>query len=165
MKLRSTKGQSTASVAIAMVGKTADFMSNNGLVLPLQYVIMSYFSSSVAYINGIQVAWYYGRDFGNGTCDRESSNPTKLAETESAFGSTCERDLENSNGQRQRTDFVDIVRWTCILCLSLLLVGCVAGFTLNVHSFYGLFAPFSILTVLGMANAYLNCCRTASFNL
>ncbi|KAK3584364.1 hypothetical protein CHS0354_010149 [Potamilus streckersoni] len=55
MKLQSTKGQSTVSVLIAMIGKTTDFLSNNILIVPLQFVVMIYFSSSVAYVNGIQV--------------------------------------------------------------------------------------------------------------
>ena len=45
-----------------MVGKTTDFIATNVLVLPLQYVIMIYFSSGVAYVNGMQVAWYYDND-------------------------------------------------------------------------------------------------------
>ena len=58
MKLKSTQGQSTYSVSISLIGKTTDFLSNYLLSMPLQFVIMTYFSSSVAYINGIQVAYY-----------------------------------------------------------------------------------------------------------
>ena len=55
MRLRSTNGQSTPSVVLDLMGKTTDFLSNYLLRLPPQYVIMTYFSSTLAYINGIQV--------------------------------------------------------------------------------------------------------------
>ena len=55
MRLRSTDGQATPSVVLGLMGKTADFLSNYILVLPPQYVVMTYFSSSLVYVNGIQV--------------------------------------------------------------------------------------------------------------
>ena len=55
MRLRSTNGQSTPSVVLDLMGKTTDFLSNYLLGLPPQYVIMTYFSSTSAYINGVQV--------------------------------------------------------------------------------------------------------------
>ena len=55
MHLRKTSGQSTPSVVIGVIGKTTDFLSNYLLRLPPQYVIMTYFSSTLAYINGVQV--------------------------------------------------------------------------------------------------------------
>ena len=55
MRLRTTDGQATPSVLLGLMGKTADFLSNYILVLPPQYVVMTYFSSSLVYINGIQV--------------------------------------------------------------------------------------------------------------
>ena len=55
MRLRSTGGQATPSVVMGLMGKTLDFLSNYLLLLPSQYVIMTYFSSSLAYINGMQV--------------------------------------------------------------------------------------------------------------
>lgn len=55
MRLRTTAGQATPSVVLGLMGKTSDFLSNYLLLLPPQYVIMTYFSSSLAYINGIQV--------------------------------------------------------------------------------------------------------------
>ena len=55
MRLRSTDGQATSSVVLGLIGKTADILSNYILVLPPQYVVMTYFSSSLVYINGIQV--------------------------------------------------------------------------------------------------------------
>lgn len=62
MRMRSTRGQARGSVLIAMMGKTTDFLGNYILVLPKQYVVMTYFSSSVAYTNGLQVLWYYEKD-------------------------------------------------------------------------------------------------------
>lgn len=55
MRLRTTGGQATPSVVLGLMGKTADFLSNYILLLPPQYVVMTYFSSTLVYINGIQV--------------------------------------------------------------------------------------------------------------
>lgn len=55
MRLRTTGGQATPSVVLGLMGKTADFLSNYILQLPPQYVVMTYFSSTLVYINGIQV--------------------------------------------------------------------------------------------------------------
>lgn len=55
MKLQSTSGQSTVSVIITVFGKTMDFLVTYGLNMPLEYVVMCYFSSSTAFINGFQV--------------------------------------------------------------------------------------------------------------
>lgn len=55
IKLRSTTGQATTSVFIALIGKTTDFLVTYGLKMPLPYVVMCYFSSSSAFINGFQV--------------------------------------------------------------------------------------------------------------
>ena len=57
MHLRKTSGQSTPSVVIGVIGKTTDFLSNYLLRLPPQYVIMTYFSSTLVYINGVQVRY------------------------------------------------------------------------------------------------------------
>ena len=56
MRLRTTSGQATPSVVLGLMGETADFLSNYLLLLPSQYVVMTYFSSTLAYINGIQVS-------------------------------------------------------------------------------------------------------------
>jgi hypothetical protein len=55
MRLRSTGGQATSSVVLGLMAKTTDVLSNYLLLLPSQYVVMTYFSSTLAYINGIQV--------------------------------------------------------------------------------------------------------------
>ena len=57
MRLRTTSGQSTSSVVLGLLGKTTDFLSNYLLLLPVQYVIMTYYSSTLVYINGIQVSY------------------------------------------------------------------------------------------------------------
>lgn len=54
-QLRSTRGQSTLSVVITICGKTTDFLSTYALDMPLKYVIMAYFSSSMGLTNGCQV--------------------------------------------------------------------------------------------------------------
>ena len=54
-QLRSTQGQSTLSVLITICGKTTDFLSTYALEMPLKYVIMAYFSSSMGLTNGWQV--------------------------------------------------------------------------------------------------------------
>ena len=56
MRLRTTSGQATPSVVLGLMGKTADFLSNYLLLLPSEYVVMTYFSSTLAYINGIQAS-------------------------------------------------------------------------------------------------------------
>ena len=58
MRRRTTDGQSTLSVVITLVGKTTDFLANYLLLLPARYVVMTYFSCTLAFINGIQVIFY-----------------------------------------------------------------------------------------------------------
>ena len=58
IKRQSTSGQATTSVLIALVGKTTDFLVTYGLLMPLPYVVMCYFSSSSAFINTFQVRRY-----------------------------------------------------------------------------------------------------------
>jgi len=55
MRLRTTSGQATPSIVLGLMGKTFDVLSNYLLLLPPQYVVMTYFSSTLVYINGIQV--------------------------------------------------------------------------------------------------------------
>ena len=70
MKLQSTSGQSTISVVISVIGKSTDFFVTYGLNMPLEYVVMCYFSSSTTFINGFQV--YY-------TCSAYQTICTNLA--------------------------------------------------------------------------------------
>ncbi|KAI6185171.1 hypothetical protein M3Y99_01953400 [Aphelenchoides fujianensis] len=61
MRRQSTHGLSNPSIAIASIGKTTDFVQNYVLIMPLQYVVMAFFSSSVAQIGTIQVLWYWNQ--------------------------------------------------------------------------------------------------------
>jgi len=56
IKRQSTSGQASTSVLIALIGKTTDFLVTYGLLMPLPYVVMCYFSSSSAFINAFQVS-------------------------------------------------------------------------------------------------------------
>ena len=59
MQRRSTSGQSTISIGLTLVGKATDYISTYALDMPIQFVIMCYFSSSSAYINGFQVSTFH----------------------------------------------------------------------------------------------------------
>uniref|UniRef100_A0A914PD19 Uncharacterized protein n=1 Tax=Panagrolaimus davidi TaxID=227884 RepID=A0A914PD19_9BILA len=59
IKRRSTYGIANLSVTITAVGKTTDFMQNYLLIMPIQYVIMAFFSSTVAQVSTLQVLWYW----------------------------------------------------------------------------------------------------------
>ncbi|KAH7724880.1 hypothetical protein AAVH_07472 [Aphelenchoides avenae] len=61
MRRRSTYGLSNFSVLITAIGKTTDFLQNYLLIMPLQYVIMAFFSSTVAQIGTLQVIVYWSR--------------------------------------------------------------------------------------------------------
>jgi hypothetical protein len=54
----STCGQSPETISISFLGKTTDFIAMVSLDIPLQYRIMTYFSTSSAYINIIQYLYY-----------------------------------------------------------------------------------------------------------
>ncbi|EDO44625.1 predicted protein [Nematostella vectensis] len=58
IRLRRTSGQSTPAVAITLVAKIFEFLGHSLLALPHQYLYMTYFSSTLACINGMQVIWY-----------------------------------------------------------------------------------------------------------
>jgi len=167
MKLQSTNGQATSSVVIAMVGKTTDFLATNGLSMPLQYVIMCYFSSSVAYVNGIQVAWYYGNDFLPEEAKPKASD--KFAESLRSASSNSDkkkdRNFSNSGHSASENTVVKYVRVVGMGLLSLGMVGCVVGFCLNLGSWYGLFAPVGIATVLISAKLYILKFSSQSFSL
>lgn len=175
MRLQSTSGQSTGSVIIAMIGKTTDFISTNGLVMPLQYVIMVYFSSSVAYVNGLQVAWYYGNEDFIKLVDIKRQDithqeQTRRGEVNKSFQYSTESVHSGQNewnvspkAERKETRIVFIVRWLCLVILSLLLLGCVAGFVWNVDSYFGLFGPVSITCVIMTAKLYFQLCKTSKY--
>jgi hypothetical protein len=60
MNLRSssTAGQSPETITISFLGKTTDFVAMVSLDIPLQYRIMTYFSTSSAYLNIVQFLFY-----------------------------------------------------------------------------------------------------------
>lgn len=179
MRRHSASGQAVGSAFIAMIGKTTDFIATNTLVMPLQYVIMCYFSSSVAYINGLQVAWYYGNDsdsklegrVSNQNADNEGhENPAYQRSTESmTFRGNREKEMTNilgsANEEYKQSKIIFTIRWLCMGTLSVFLVSCVAWFTWNVRSFFGLFAPFAIVCVLGLAKLYFHYCARADYSL
>lgn len=54
MERKSVDGQSYVSLALTFVGKTTDFITQFILIMPQQYLYMTYFSSSFAYFNVLQ---------------------------------------------------------------------------------------------------------------
>ena len=181
MRLQSTSGQATGSVCIAMIGKTTDFFATNILVMPFQYVIMCYFSSSVAYVNGFQVAWYYGQDdviqpndepqsLNTKQLDRNQSEKSSLSVT--AYNDQLEFRLNSTSTsnltptvQSNKSSCILICRVFCMALITCLLLMCIIGFVLNVHSFYGLFAPTSIGLILGTAYTYYTKCKRSSYHI
>ncbi|KAF9159192.1 hypothetical protein DFQ26_006825 [Actinomortierella ambigua] len=55
MKRRSVDGQSYISLGLSFVGKTTDVIMQFSLIMPSQYLYMTYYSSSLAYINFAQL--------------------------------------------------------------------------------------------------------------
>ncbi|XP_077867617.1 cystinosin-like [Saccoglossus kowalevskii] len=169
MQRQSTSGQSTLSVCISLVGKTTDFLSSYLLTRPLQFVIMAYFSSSMAYINGMQVVWYwrnrhttnelpspvYGgknsrddeRGYADFTTDDETENvPSELEIPE---------DYSVDNNPPV-TPSLKIERVLCAIPLRILfaifisvtLLGYSVGLIWNTQSFIALIAPIGIVAVM-----------------
>lgn len=58
MKNKSVISQSTISLLLTFIGKTTDFISQYSLIMPKQYIYMTYFSSTLAYINIMQLILY-----------------------------------------------------------------------------------------------------------
>ncbi|KAI8349978.1 hypothetical protein B0O80DRAFT_428656 [Mortierella sp. GBAus27b] len=50
MKRRSVQGQSYISLGLSLMGKTTDVIMQFSLIMPTQYVYMTYFSSTLAYV-------------------------------------------------------------------------------------------------------------------
>lgn len=66
---QATHGQASETVLVTFLGKTTDFISMVSLDLPLQYRIMTYFSTTSAYTNIIQYLYYKSyRRFAYGVC-------------------------------------------------------------------------------------------------
>ncbi|CAC5406134.1 unnamed protein product [Mytilus coruscus] len=184
MKLQTTSGQATGSVVIAMLGKTTDFFANNILVMPIQYVIMCYFSSSVAYVNGFQVAWYYGNEDHPKIPDQTGSNASNNQTMErnvsgseltssysinndfpSALSASQTKLTTNTPDGLNSAKIIFVVRWLSMAIISCLLLMCVIGFTLNVESFLGLLGPTTIGLVLLMAHVYFTYFKRSHYAL
>jgi uncharacterized protein with PQ loop repeat len=58
-KLKSTSGQSNISVALCMLGILCDFVSQYSVVISPQGLFLTYFSSTAAFINIMQVVAFY----------------------------------------------------------------------------------------------------------
>ncbi|KAF9920106.1 hypothetical protein FBU30_010107 [Linnemannia zychae] len=58
MRRRSVSGQSYISVGLSFIGKTTDIIMQMSLLMPTQYVYMTYFSSTLAYCNVMQLVIY-----------------------------------------------------------------------------------------------------------
>ena len=172
MKLRSTSGQSKRSVVIAMCGKLTDFLATYGLVLPIQYVVMAYFSSSVAYVNGIQVVWYYNNQ--RDQLQRTASKETIISRNiETITNSDCEDSHPvdqvntvdeallspsvNSQQCRRKTASNNTkLKYGILMCICLFLSFYIVGLIWATKTFLSLLAPFSILLVLSVSFLYFN---------
>ena len=144
MRIQATSGQSKGSVFIAMMGKTTDFLGNYILVLPVQYVIMTYFSSSVAYINGLQVLWYYERDKARLTDSIIVEPRDNSLSTLDDFGDSRKNLFVYPHAQCTVSVLVRLILG-CVLCL--LLAACLAGLVWN-FGLLGLIFPGAILGVV-----------------
>ncbi|KAI8598999.1 hypothetical protein EDD21DRAFT_380955 [Dissophora ornata] len=58
MKRRSVEGQSYISIGLSLMGKTTDVIMQFSLLMPKQYIYMTYFSSTFAYFNILQLIIY-----------------------------------------------------------------------------------------------------------
>lgn len=151
-------GQSTRSVIIASIGKMTDFLSTYGLLMPIQYVVMIYFSSSVNYVNVIQVVWFHGRkpnfsrdeppgtvqynEFRDGEVDESSTAETNL--------------LCSSNSGRPSLDFKTkrAIQYSLITLLTCFLGLFAYGIVWATDSYYAIVAPCTLVAV----TFSLSCC-------
>lgn len=154
-KLRSTMGQSTRSVIIASIGKMTDFLSTYGLLMPIQYVVMIYFSSSVNYVNVIQVVWFHGRkpnfsrDEPPGTVQYNEFRDDEVDES-----STAETNLLcSSNSGRPSLDFKTkrAIQYSLITLLTCFLGLFAYGIVWATDSYYAIVAPCTLVAVTGFA--------------
>jgi len=182
MHLRKTSGQSTPSVVIGVIGKTTDFLSNYLLRLPPQYVIMTYFSSTLVYINGVQVIWYLKPQLKNTTMIHPTYGGNRALNEEPLEVDDCdecsligdpEGSVEADRASEEKmasvctqviptTDFSARIRgipsyqrlFAVYLCLAVAVFSvCVC---LNTPSNWGIFAPPVVFVVLLCALLYRN---------
>lgn len=96
---RSTTGQAPETITISFLGKTTDFISMVSLNLPVQYRVMTYFSTCSAYSNVVQFLYY-----------RNSHSPATLV---SILIASCSFVMALKIG----------IPMTCVLVVSFLAVG------------------------------------------
>lgn len=148
-------GQSTRSVIIASIGKMTDFLSTYGLLMPIQYVVMIYFSSSVNYVNVIQVVWFHGRkpnfsrDEPPGTVQYNEFRDDEVDES-----STAETNLLcSSNSGRPSLDFKTkrAIQYSLITLFTCFLGLFAYGIVWATDSHYAIVAPCTLVAVTGFA--------------
>ncbi|KAI6170307.1 hypothetical protein M3Y98_01226000 [Aphelenchoides besseyi] len=61
MRRQSTHGLSNLSVSIIAICKSLDFMQTYLLIMPIQYTVMAFFSSTVSQVGTLQVIWYWNQ--------------------------------------------------------------------------------------------------------
>jgi uncharacterized protein with PQ loop repeat len=61
MRRRSTYGLSNSSIALTAIAKSTDFMQYYLLIMPIEYVIMGFFSSTAYQIGTLQVIYYWNK--------------------------------------------------------------------------------------------------------
>lgn len=148
-------GQSTRSVIIASIGKMTDFLSTYGLLMPIQYVVMIYFSSSVNYVNVIQVVWFHGRkpDFKRDE-PPETVQYNEFRDDEIDESSTAETNLLcSSNSGRPSLGFKTkrTIQYSLITLFTCFLALFAYGIVWATDSYYAIFAPFTLVVVTSFA--------------
>eukprot|EP01094_Clydonella_sp_ATCC50884_P021703 TRINITY_DN4834_c1_g1_i12.p1 TRINITY_DN4834_c1_g1~~TRINITY_DN4834_c1_g1_i12.p1 ORF type:complete len:278 (-),score=55.16 TRINITY_DN4834_c1_g1_i12:1191-2024(-) len=97
-RLRSTYGQSSAALLITMIGKCSDAISGFVLVVPVQTYLLTFFSSSTAFINGLQfVAYRFGSPPPDSSLD--DAGPALVVPVSSGHG---HGDSEERRGEERR---------------------------------------------------------------
>lgn len=120
MRRRSTYGLSNLSIAIGAWGKITDFMENYLLVMPMQYVVMAYFSSTIAQVGTIQVLYYWNQI------------PAQNDDGDEVYGEVIRRD--NS----PKCNFVRYLGMTFFGCV---LVGYTIAFVIRTREILWIIAP------------------------
>ncbi|KAL9981366.1 hypothetical protein ACROYT_G010060 [Oculina patagonica] len=183
MRLRTTGGQATPSVVMGLMGKTTDFLSNYLLLLPSQYVVMTYFSSTLAYINGIQVIWYPKQQPKKTTIMRTTYGSHGSPNEDALEAEDCEHlpltgDPESSVEEvdrgsveemasvctlvrpnfefRARLRDIPLYQLLFIAYLLVVLVVFSVCICVNTQSAWGMFAPITVAAVLFGAVLYRN---------
>lgn len=183
MRLRSTDGQSTYSVVLTLVGKTTDFLATYLLLLPPQYVVMTYFSSTMAFINGIQVIWYPKLQPKKSAVMRTTYGSDRSPDEDALEANSCEQvplmaDEQSSVEEvdrgsveemasvctfvrpnfafRARLRDIPSSRQVIVVFLMLVLVVFSVCICVNTKGALGIFAPVSVAVVLFGAFLYRN---------